>query len=702
MTENTDLIYTIPESRLQQSEVKRGVLQLYNYQAEGISAIQNAEKCLIEVHAGTGMGKTAVAVLSTLDSDTKTALMIYPTNELIENQQESIRKTCEMSGVEDPIIEIVHSSELRAMLNEERYRKKSQALASKLSPRPGKVKFVLTNPDTLHLILRLKYGGPQRYGHAVAEILSKLLVYTTLVIDEFHTYERRELASIFFDIALGRFMGYFKKTILLTATPNKGLESHLSKLASASDMVYPTPIASQISSTGRIVAHPVKLIIRSVGDDFNSQIVQYLLDRKQDLEKFRLENSESKNKFVPACIILNSVIAARALTERLLEEFEMTQIAESHGLVPQKMREITEEILILVGTSAIEVGIDFDTNILIFEGSNSPSTIQRFGRIGRHQPGEALFYSPEYVFNYFNEYVKEIKSRDEFVDLILDAYGEKDPGLWYLQSPFSIIEIQFTLEELAKYSELTESGGSFYSRSELFDFFEKIYPPNIDSKGIEDWVETIKSVDSSLVTLRSSQPAALVRDFVAQKRGLFPFYSSPVSRILRRAMKFNVYPGNDLKRKGKFLGTSKTLNSSAVDVAYDLFSEFSSHVSAGRKVCYVDLMGYMKSGYRSIKMSLAGNIPDHSSFRPIVGVNSPGLFGNDVGIEHVGDWVEIVDELFLGELYAVVDNLTAREIGWQVESYPIILGENWGRIFFGGNALVALAKYWSREINTDE
>jgi CRISPR/Cas system-associated endonuclease/helicase Cas3 len=49
---------------------------------------------------------------------------------------------------------------------------------------------------------------------------------------------------------------------------------------------------------------------------------------------------------------------------------------------------------IVVGTSAIEVGIDFDTPSLIFEAHDSTAFIQRFGRGGRHHKCDTLCFIP--------------------------------------------------------------------------------------------------------------------------------------------------------------------------------------------------------------------------------------------------------------------------------------------------------------------
>ena len=40
---------------------------------------------------------------------------------------------------------------------------------------------------------------------------------------------------------------------------------------------------------------------------------------------------------------------------------------------------------ILVGTTTVDIGVDFHINYLIFEAFNAGSFLQRFGRLGRHE-----------------------------------------------------------------------------------------------------------------------------------------------------------------------------------------------------------------------------------------------------------------------------------------------------------------------------
>ena len=59
---DSDLLYTIPGVKLQLSDYSIGDLTLYQYQQDVLSSININDSVLVEIHAGTGMGKTAIAV----------------------------------------------------------------------------------------------------------------------------------------------------------------------------------------------------------------------------------------------------------------------------------------------------------------------------------------------------------------------------------------------------------------------------------------------------------------------------------------------------------------------------------------------------------------------------------------------------------------------------------------------------------------
>jgi CRISPR-associated endonuclease/helicase Cas3 len=85
-------------------------------------------------------------------------------------------------------------------------------------------------------------------------------------------------------------------------------------------------------------------------------------------------------------IILNSIAAVKRLIpffQSLLQPHGLT-MSENTGLSGKSERERSLSADLVLGTSTIDVGVDFKINVLIFESSDAGNFIQRLGRLGRH------------------------------------------------------------------------------------------------------------------------------------------------------------------------------------------------------------------------------------------------------------------------------------------------------------------------------
>ncbi|HEY9662812.1 MAG TPA: type I-D CRISPR-associated helicase Cas3', partial [Allocoleopsis sp.] len=85
-------------------------------------------------------------------------------------------------------------------------------------------------------------------------------------------------------------------------------------------------------------------------------------------------------------IILNSIAAVKRLTpffRQLLDPYGLT-VGENTGLSGKEERARSLDADLVLGTSTIDVGVDFKINFLICESSDAGNFIQRLGRLGRH------------------------------------------------------------------------------------------------------------------------------------------------------------------------------------------------------------------------------------------------------------------------------------------------------------------------------
>ncbi|MCF3605333.1 type I-D CRISPR-associated helicase Cas3' [Planktothrix agardhii 1033] len=123
------------------------------------------------------------------------------------------------------------------------------------------------------------------------------------------------------------------------------------------------------------------------------------LDRDSDSLTWLKEQAELIRKLLETegrgrgLIILNSVAQVSRTVRELQAIFPEDQIKvrEISGRIDRQERTITqtelknaEQSVLVVGTSAVDVGVDFKIHLLIFEASDSATCIQRLGRLGRH------------------------------------------------------------------------------------------------------------------------------------------------------------------------------------------------------------------------------------------------------------------------------------------------------------------------------
>jgi CRISPR-associated endonuclease/helicase Cas3 len=113
-------------------------------------------------------------------------------------------------------------------------------------------------------------------------------------------------------------------------------------------------------------------------------------------------------------VIVNTIPKARELYKQIKRRCGEDKVWIIHSLMRRKEREKALEMVkevaksrsggVLVGTQAVEVGIDLDFGVLYTEVSPLDSLVQRVGRVGRREAGRA------YIFDVKSEapYLKEL------------------------------------------------------------------------------------------------------------------------------------------------------------------------------------------------------------------------------------------------------------------------------------------------------
>lgn len=539
---------------------------LYPHQAIILDEWEQREAFLLLTK--TGSGKTAAAALPFLlrakaPDFREGAVFVYPTNALIEDQERSIRQLAEAEGVaiaslmretvqakygaEQLVLMRVDAERLEAFAKAYHFRKpdgswdKGRALAEVL--RLDKPKIVLVNPDILYLVYTLAYR------HS-AESVATLQAYQTLVFDEFHLYGGVELAHALFLIHLARSLHTFRRVLLLSATPDAQIREWIERLLGPYVIDASTTTARPASGQ-RQVTHPVNLQCVNRGADVVATAGAQILALRETLRALRAQSADPD--YIPGVVILNSVVNAIELEDLLVANgFARDEIASVRGLVSRAARDVRGKTLV-VGTSAIEVGIDFKCDYLIFEAGDAAGFMQRFGRVGRHQPGTAYLLESNRVVEAWAAHTE--LSRDDLEKQVYALYEAADARPWFVGTEMGLFTIFAQANALRRRvaetyhadpdrvkaisSWLDDVLNEYAVKMGLqhqFSQVRKLYERLRRGSKYEQWIYHYEAID----TFRTSLPSVQVYDKdEAERRGReFAQYTVDIYTLVRKAHQF--------------------------------------------------------------------------------------------------------------------------------------------------------------------
>jgi len=510
--------------------------------------------------AKTGTGKTRAAMLPVLKHG-EWAVAVYPTNELLRDQVRAVEQFAAEEGLKplvltpdvwqpdkkadrysaaDRILVPIDAVMLDEWQKAMRCSGRGETLRRVLTP--DKPKIVFTNPDIVFLILALQYH---------AEALEALRRYSTLIADEFHLYHGVELAHALAMVALARGFGIFRRLVLLSATPHPDVRSLMDR-AIAPVVIESPPAAEPSAGESRVAVHEVEVTpVQVASAEPVEQLVAQIVALKDELERLRHEISD--DAYLPAVVIVNSVVNAIRLEDRLVESgFERESLAIIRGLSHRAIRQTRGKLLAL-GTSAIEVGVDFRCDYLIFEALDAASFLQRFGRVGRHRPGKAIILVPPNSFEGMSRLPPEV-SRVDFEERIYAWYAPADARPWFVTTEHGMITARALAENLFATVQKDRSA-SPQLLTQLRERIEAIFaeygerlrctPENVQAKmafercaagrGNAQWLNTYRQLNR----FRTSLPSVKVHDFTEHGRRQdweLGEYEADLATLLKRAV----------------------------------------------------------------------------------------------------------------------------------------------------------------------
>lgn len=354
---------------------KIGSVQLLKHQYETWEAFKDPNVDVIFNVAMTGDGKSLAGYLPAFQ-DGQHSIAMYPTNELIQDQHKGLSRyehslekpmptNASMFGEE--ITRLMQTNDIPVRLEAVRQLLRQNAL-------------LLTNPDLIHLMMSYQYG----WEHLRKELPLTIGAYFDyFLFDEFHVFGVPQVIAVMnmlasLDVHYREKPADRKKFVFLSATPNKLLDGLLQRGGLRYRRIEGTYESTEQPGY-RCILQGCELNMHSIAEDASTET--WIEEHLEEIHNFFQQHKDSK-----AAILVYSVATARRLYGRLKEYFEPMGITvgENTGLTNRKERRESYNKHILVGTTTVDIGVDFHINYLIFEAWNAGSFLQRFGRLGRH------------------------------------------------------------------------------------------------------------------------------------------------------------------------------------------------------------------------------------------------------------------------------------------------------------------------------
>lgn len=365
------------------------------HQAETLAALSNPDVDVVFNTAMTGDGKSLAAYLRSLQ-EYYCAIGLYPTNELARDQELQLFNYVQIfESSHKPRVNRLSSADLEIYAETEKLRK-----ADAIATRTGQSEVLVTNPDIFHYIYR---GAYVFRGDAPDKLWNRIdRNFDLFIFDEFHIFGAPQIASVINTLllicctsGLTRRDGTHKKFLFLSATPNEELLTRLKAAGLRCQVIDPLSAGKYCFSSSKdgqeLDLKAWRLVARSIQLDFvplesTSKASENWLRENANL----LLNHFQQHPGSKGAIILNSIAAVKRLVpflQELLQPYGL-KVSENTGLSGKGVREESLFADLVIGTSTIDVGVDFKINFLIFESSDAGNFIQRLGRLGRHDEYE--------------------------------------------------------------------------------------------------------------------------------------------------------------------------------------------------------------------------------------------------------------------------------------------------------------------------
>lgn len=427
-----------------------GGWQLSQHQVDTYQALLSDEGEIIFNTAMTGDGKSLAAFLPVLLNPRQHVFSMYPTNELLRDQRRQLDNYLQSFGSSIDTTSL-WGTKLSRLQKELGLRTRDAILSEQFR----NYSVLLTNPDIFNLVMNYSYGQNTRIFTEEELPYTLGIYFNYFIFDEFHIFTIPQIVAVL-------------TAILYFATQNDFKMKYLFSSATPSDIIFETIQKSRLK---------VRLIEGDYATEGGSMYRQvlypaelnfYKLTENTNAETWVKENTPDIVNFWKSCdfqakgaIIVNSVASARRITRWLEQELRPYNISvgENTGLTDSNRRREALQKQLVIGTSTIDVGVDFNINYLVFESINAGTFLQRFGRLGRVKQNEPAFPSYKahallpgkapWIYARIEQAFKEgeeVERAENFRNVIQSAFPQENefyPYIkrWGILQPTHVIEI---------------------------------------------------------------------------------------------------------------------------------------------------------------------------------------------------------------------------------------------------------------------
>ncbi len=504
--------------------------------------------------AETGAGKTRAFTLPALKHG-KNLIIVAPTNALIQDISSTVEGMRALVGAPHAVHMVTRYAlyALKGQAPPNRRPTQGQALLSLLceeGERQGRPRILVTNPDSLAVAMQaLYYNGES----ILREVLHRFL---WLVFDEFHAYSPKQIPSILFlHVLIDAFGGRAaRKTVFSSATPTERFHGALQRLLGLPDSAF-VELRAEPVADGLQVLQGMDLTVVPRESDWDSAALRRYVASRVDGIHEHLASAACSGDVRRVCVIANSVFEASEIADLLGRAgFQRGRdLEEIRGFLAPGERGHGER-RIVVGTSAIELGVNFPISLLFTEGSEGPALVQRLGRLGRGslpRLAEAHALVPQAVCDRLHDLDGQVVPRAELRERLLGAYPRFEDFWGYVQY-LGLYENRFYIRCLgelnARHRAHAAPGGAPRQQAYLE---ETLLPQLARAYGVPDWKAHLEWLDDELEkkgrrtrealerVLRSPRGETVpvlcaVFDRADLRRGLFPFKVYDARLLLAR------------------------------------------------------------------------------------------------------------------------------------------------------------------------